>query len=345
MKAIGYFEAGSIDRENSLQDNDIPEPSMKSNDLLVRVSAVSVNPVDAKVRLNRQPQGGAFEVLGWDAVGVVQAIGAEAQGFSVGDRVYYAGAINRPGSNAELQAVDARLVGKAPLTLGDADTAALPLTAITAWELLFERLGAHEGEGEGRTLLIIGAAGGVGSLLIQLARKLTKLQIIATASRTDSQEWCRSMGAHAVIDHHQPMLAQLQALGIEQVELVASLTHTDKHWRQIIEMAAPQGRVGLIDDPAEPLDVMMLKRKSLSLHWELMFTRSLFQTKDMYRQGQLLSRVAQLVDEQVLRSSASLVLSPINAHNLRQAHKQIESQSTIGKTVLAGGFESKSGRA
>lgn len=339
MKAIGYFEAGSIEQNNALVARNIPPPTVLAHDLLVKVMAMSVNPVDAKVRKNRQPAEGALEVLGWDAVGIVQNVGNDVTSFVPGDRVYYAGAINRAGANAELQCVDARITSKAPLTLSDAESAALPLTAITAWELLFDRLGVPEGGGHGQTLLIIGGAGGVGSMLIQLARTLTRLKVIATASRPETQAWCRAMGAHEVINHHKPLQSQLSALGISGVRYIASLNHTDEHWQQLVDAAAPQGRIALIDDPTKPLDVMALKRKSLSLHWELMFTRSLFQTDDMIKQGEILSHVASLIDTGRLRSTVNLILSPINADNLRRAHALIESNTTCGKIVLHGGFE------
>lgn len=336
MKAVGYTQAGSIDRDDALLDLDLPVPEPGPTDLRVKVAAVSVNPVDTKVRKNRAPKPGAPEVLGWDAVGVVDALGAEASGFAVGDRVFYAGSIQRPGTNSEFHLVDAAIVGHAPRTLSDAEAAALPLTAITAWELLFDRLGVAEGGGAGQHLLVIGGAGGVGSILIQLARRLTGLTVVATASRPETQAWCRELGAHHVIDHARPFAPQLAEAGIGGVELVASLTQTDQHWASIVEVAAPQGRVGLIDDPAKPLDVMALKRKSLSLHWELMFTRSLFRTADMAAQGALLGRVAKLVDEGRLRTTLSETLAPIDATNLKKAHALVETGRSRGKIVLVG---------
>ena len=266
----------------------------------------------------------------------MDAVGAEVRGFSVGDRVYYAGAITRPGTNAEYHLVDSRIVGHSPSTLSDAETAALPLTAITAWELLFDRLGVRENGGEGQSLLVIGASGGVGSILIQMARSLTRLTVIATAGRPESRDWCRELGAHHVIDHNQPFQPQLAEVGHKQVNYIASLTHTYQHWKSMVDAAVPQGRIALIDDPSEPLDVMALKSKSLSLHWELMFTRSLFETNDMAEQGQLLNRVAALVDVGKLRSTITQTLSPINAVNLREAHAKIESGHTQGKLVLSG---------
>ena len=252
MKAIGYTTAGNIDRNDALLDLELPLPQPGAHDLRVKVAAVSVNPVDTKVRKSRPASAEAPEVLGYDAVGVVDAIGSAVTEFAVGDRVYYAGAINRAGSNAEYQLVDARIVGRAPANLSDAEAAALPLTAITAWEMLFDRLGVAQGGGQGQHLLIIGAAGGVGSIMIQLARQLTGLTIIATASRSETQDWCRELGAHHVIDHSQPLAAQLQALGISGVAYSAVLTHSHEHWAAIAEVTAPQGKIGLIDDPAAP---------------------------------------------------------------------------------------------
>lgn len=336
MKAIAYTQHGlPISDPRALQDITlpIPSPSPGPRDLRVEVRAISVNPVDTKVR-----NGVAVDeprVLGWDAVGVVDAVGSEVSLFQPGDAVFYAGAIGRPGSNAEYQLVDERIVGHKPASLDDAAAAALPLTAITAWELLFDRLRIPEGGGEGQTLLVIGAAGGVGSILIQLARQLTQLTVIGTASRPETQDWVYALGAHHVIDHSQPLADGLQRLGINAVAHVASLTHTDQHYDQIVAVLAPQGQLALIDDPGQ-LDVMALKRKSLSLHWESMFTRSSFNTPDLQRQHDLLERVAALVDAGVLRTTLGEHYGRINAANLRQAHALIESQRARGKLVLEG---------
>jgi zinc-binding alcohol dehydrogenase family protein len=336
MKAVGYLEAGAIDRAAALIDLELPVPEPGPRDLRVKVAAVSVNPVDTKVRRSRAPRPGAPEVLGWDAVGVVDAVGAAVTGFAPGERVYYAGVINRPGSNAEYHLVDERIVGRAPRSATDAQAAALPLTAITAWELLFDRLGVPEGGGAGEHLLVIGGAGGVGSILIQLARQLTGLTIIATASRPQTQAWCKELGAHHVIDHRAPLAPQLAAAGVPAVELTASLTQTDQHWKAIVEAAAPQGKIALIDDPATPLDIMPLKRKSLALCWELMFTRPLFDTADVAEQGKLLDRVAAMVDAGQLRSTLTESHSPIDAANLKAAHALLESGTARGKLVLTG---------
>lgn len=338
MKAVAYLQSLPIDHADALLDADLPEPTASGRDLRVRVSAISVNPVDTKIRRGVTPTGGQPKVLGWDAVGVVDAVGEAVTLFKPGDRVWYAGEVTRAGSNAEWQCVDERLVGRAPATLSDAQAAALPLTSVTAWELLFDRFGVTP-ETRG-TLLVIGGAGGVGSILIQLARQLTSLDVVATASRPATQDWVRQLGAHQVIDHRQPLAAQVQRLvdggQIVPVTHVASLTQTDQHWDQIVELIAPQGQIGLIDDPAAPLDVMQLKRKSLSLHWELMFTRSLFHTADMQRQHDLLDQVADLVDGGRLRSTLGQHFGTINAANLKRAHALIESGAACGKLVLEG---------
>jgi len=334
MKAVAYTEHGLPIRDpRALQDITLPIPQPGPRDLRVAVRAISVNPVDTKVR-----NGVAvteLRVLGWDAVGIVDAVGDEVTLFQPGDAVFYAGAIGRPGSNAEYQLVDERIVGHKPASLDDAAAAALPLTAITAWELLFDRLRIPEGGGEGQTLLVVGAAGGVGSILVQLARQLTRLTVIGTASRPDTQDWVYGLGAHHVIDHSQPLTDGLQRLGIAEVSHVASLTHTDQHYDQIVAALAPQGQLALIDDPGQ-LDVMALKRKSLSLHWESMFTRSSFNTPDLDRQHALLERVAALVDAGVLRTTLGEHYGRINAANLRQAHALIESHRARGKLVLEG---------
>ena len=336
MKAIGYRNNGTIDRADALIDLELPRPTPSGRDLLVEVQAVSVNPVDTKVRKSAAPEAGQARILGFDAVGIVRAVGPEASLFNVGDAVWYAGALDRPGSNSEFHLVDERIVGKKPGSLSPADAAALPLTAITAWELLFDRLQVPRTSNAPAALLVVGAAGGVGSILLQLARQLTGLTIIATASRPETRDWVTKMGAHHVIDHRQPLAAQVAALDIPPVMYVASLTNTEQHYAQIVELLAPQGKLALIDDPAEPIDVRLLKRKSISLHWELMFTRSLFQTADMSAQHTLLNEVATLVDQGRIRSTAQKNLGSINAANLKEAHRLIESGSTIGKIVLAG---------
>ncbi len=337
MKAVAYYHSLPADHTDALQDAELPAPTPGPRDLLVEVKAISVNPVDTKIRRNVAPSDGDAKVLGWDASGIIKAVGSEVSLFQPGDRVYYAGAINRAGANSELHVVDERIVGHMPKSLPFAEAAALPLTAITAWELLFERLQVTQGNtDQGQSLLIVGAAGGVGSVLVQLARQLTGLTVIGTASRPETQAWVRELGAHHVIDHRQPLSEELKRIGINQVTHVASLTQTDQHFAQLVEALAPQGRLALIDDPEQPLDIMQLKRKSLSLHWELMFTRSLFETADMIEQHHLLNRVAELVDAGTLRTTLGEHFGSINAANLRRAHALLESGTAKGKIVLEG---------
>jgi zinc-binding alcohol dehydrogenase family protein len=335
MKAVGYFASLPITDTASLQDLIVPDPTPRARDLLVRVAAIAVNPVDTKIRGRRPAVGDLPEIIGWDAVGVVEEVGHDVTLFKVGDRVWYAGELNRPGANSELHAIDERLAALAPTTLSDQDAAAMPLTAITAWEMLFDRLGVAKGGGEGQALLVVGGAGGVGSILIQLARQLTKLRIIATASRPESIQWCMDLGADAVIDHRQPFVAQLGEHGLDGVEFVAALTHTGEHFEEIVASLHPQGHICVIDDPAT-LDVVPLKTKSIALHWELMYTRSLFQTADMGEQGRLLGEVAAMIDAGQVRTTAGEHMGIINAENLRRAHALLESGRAVGKVTLAG---------
>jgi NADPH:quinone reductase len=336
MRAVAYREPGPIDRADALLDVDLPRPVPTGRDILVAVQAVSVNPVDAKVRTAASPFDGRSErVLGWDAAGVVAAIGPEVSRFKVGDAVFYAGDISRDGSNAEYQLVDERIVGHRPTSIGAAEAAALPLTAITAWETLFDRLRVQDQPSGGASaILIIGGAGGVGSVAIQIARARTDLTVIATASRPETEAWVRELGAHHVLDHGTSLTPQLADLGISPA-FVFSTTHTDRHLVDIAELIAPQGRFALIDDPAH-LDIIGFKRKAVSVHWELMFTRSLFRTSDMAEQGLLLDAVAGLVDAGVMRTTLTERMSPINAANLTDAHRRIESGTTRGKIVLEG---------
>jgi len=333
MKAIVYDKAGlPIEDPRALYEMELPRPEPQARDLLVRIEAIAVNPVDSKLRLGVQPN--VPRVLGWDAVGTVEAVGEAVELFKVGDKVWYAGDITRQGSYAEYGIVDERIAGHRPKSLKTADAAALPLTSITAWELLFDRLRIPEGGGQQQSLLVIGASGGVGSILIQLARKLTGLTVIGTASRPESQKWVTDLGAHLVIDHSQPLQPQLTAVGIQQVDHVISLTHTDSYYAQIVELLKPEGQLALIDDPAT-LDAMPLKRKSISLHWEFMFTRSMYRAADMIEQHKLLDRVAALLDEGVLKTTVGEHYGDITVDNLRRAHAALESNKTVGKIVLA----------
>ncbi|HWW68562.1 MAG TPA: zinc-binding alcohol dehydrogenase family protein [Duganella sp.] len=336
MKAVAYRKSLPIDHPDSLLDIELPAPQARGHDLLVEVKAISVNPVDVKIRANVAPDDGDAKIIGWDAAGVVKAVGPDVTLFKPGDEVWYAGALNRPGTNSELHLVDERIVGHKPKNLDFAKAAALPLTAITAWELLFERLEvSRDKAAQGKSLLVIGAAGGVGSILVQLARQLTGLTIIGTASRPDTAAWVTELGAHHVIDHGKPLNEEIARLGLPPVTYVASLNQTDHHWNAIAELVAPQGKVALIDDPAA-IDVRLLKRKSVSLHWEFMFTRSMFATADIQKQHQLLNDVASLVDTGVLKTTLAERFGTINAANLKRAHALLESNRAKGKIVLEG---------
>lgn len=335
MKAIAYQQANAITSNPTLVDIEIQPPIAQGYDLLVRVQAISVNPVDTKIRKNVSAEPDQWKVLGWDAVGIVEAIGDKVSNFEVGDQVWYAGALNRQGSNSEFQLVDERIVGHKPKSLNAEQAAALPLTTITAWEMLFDRLQIPKVAAENTTILVIGGAGGVGSITIQLLKQLTNLTIISTASRSETKAWVEQLGADYVLDHRQSLAEQIKLLDLTAPKYVFSTTQTDQHLADIAELIAPQGHFGLIDDP-ETLDIKIFKSKSVSVYWEFMFTRSMFETEDMIKQSELLNQVAQLIDDGQIKTTVSQVLSPINATNLIKAHQQIESGSTKGKIVLHG---------
>lgn len=332
MKAVGYTAPGPAD---VLTDVEIDKPRADGRDLLVQVRAVSVNPVDTKIRANR-PVDVPMAVIGWDAAGEVAEVGPEVTEFAVGDKVWYAGAINRPGTNSEFHLVDERIVGRQPTSISDAEAAALPLTTLTAWEMLFDRLKVTDPvPGAAPAVVIIGGAGGVGSIAIQLLRARTDLTVIATASRPETQAWCTELGAHHVINHRLPLGEQLAETGVSEPGFVFSTTHTEQYLTQIAELIAPQGRFGLIDDPAE-LDIKVFKPKSVSTHWEFMYTRSLFETPDIAQQNHILNEVSAMIDAGTIRSTATETIGAINAANLQAAHTLIESGKARGKLVLEG---------
>jgi zinc-binding alcohol dehydrogenase family protein len=336
MKAVGYYKSGPISAPDSLVDLELPVPEPGPRDLRVRVHAVSMNPVDTKVRVRSAPPEGQAKVLGFDASGVVEAAGSDVTLFRPGDEVFYAGALQRPGTNSEFHLVDERIVGLKPATLSHAEAAAMPLTSLTAWELLFDRMRVPFGDKTSRgTLLVINGAGGVGSILIQIARRLTGLRVVATASRPETIEWVRRMGAHDVIDHRKPLDAELKAIGIEGVEYVAGLTASDRHAAAIAELVAPEGHVVLIDDP-DSFDIVPFKRKSVTVGWELMFTRSLYDTATLGEQGRILNEVSGLLDAGLLRTTLAHEGGAINAANLKRLHENTESGSALGKQVLVG---------
>lgn len=329
MKAIAVIN-------NRLQDVDLPQPQPAEHDLIVKVEAISVNPVDTKVRKG-QAADAEPRVLGWDVAGTVTAVGSAVSRFKVGDQVYYAGSLVRPGANSEYHAVDERIVGSKPASLSMEQAAALPLTSITAWEALFDRLGIdRNGADAGKRILLIGGAGGVGSIAIQLAAKLAKLDVIATASRPESAEWCRALGAAHIVDHTGDIPAQLRAQGLADVDYILCMNNTDGHFAAMAEAIAPQGKICTIVENKAPLAVDPLFRKSATLVFELMFTRSMFGTADMVKQHELLNEVAALIDAGTLRTTVGDVAGAINAANLTRVHGLLEGGRTIGKIVLSG---------
>lgn len=334
MRAVAYT-APTAQGMKPLTDIELPKPVPAGRDILVAVRAISVNPVDTKVRKRVTPSAGEWKVLGWDAAGVVVGVGPGVTRFKAGDEVYYAGDINRPGANAEFHLVDERIVGRKPKSLDWAAAAALPLTTITAWEAMFDRLDVKRAVPGASSLLVIGAAGGVGSIAVQLARKLTDLTVIGTASRPETRAWVADLGAHHVIDHTRPLTEELARLKLPAPGFVLSTTHTADHLPQIVELIAPQGRFALIDDPAT-LDIVPLKRKSVSVHWEFMFARPVHQTADILQQAALLDEVSRLVDAGTIRTTIAENFGPVTAANLSRAHALIESDKARGKIVLEG---------
>ena len=337
MKAVALLKYLPITHPDSLLDIELPKPQAKGRDLLVAMKAVAVNPVDTKVRAPKDKTETAPRVLGWDAAGIVESAGPEVALFKSGDAVFYAGDITRQGSNSEFQLVDERIVGRKPVTLGFAEAAALPLTAITAWEGLFDRLHiSPESADKGKRLLIVGGAGGVGSIAIQIAKRVAGLSVITTASRPETAAWCRELGADEVVDHRGDLAANLKAKGIEAVDYILCCNDTDQHFPALARLIAPQGIICTIVENARPLSVELLKSKSAAFAWEFMFARSMFQTPDMIEQHRLLNRVAELIDAGILRTTLKGVLGPINAATLKQAHAELESGKAIGKLVLEG---------
>ena len=332
MKAISYIDGMDHGFQNPLVDIEKAMPSLKDRDLLVRIKAISVNPVDTKVRRNSVVAGN-MRILGWDAVGEVIEVGSGVQHFKVGDQVWYAGDLTRDGSNAEYQAVDERIVSLKPQSLSNAEAAALPLTAITAWEMLFDRFNVDLDQSD--NILVIGGAGGVGSIAIQLLKAKTNLKVIATASREETKAWVKSLGADYVIDHTEDLNTQIKALGLDAPRYIFSTNQTETYLPQISKLIAPQGKFGLIDDP-KLLDIGEFKSKSVSVHWEFMFTRSMFNTIDIEQQSQLLHQVAELVDNHRIKTTLNQTLGKINAKNLKLAHELIESGRAKGKIVLEG---------
>ena len=335
MKAVALTRYLPIDDPDSFLDVDLPKPVPEGRDLLVSVKAVSVNPVDTKVRAPKDAVEETPRVLGWDAAGIVDAVGPDVTLFKPGDEVYYAGDITRAGSNSEYQLIDERIVGVKPKTLGFAEAAALPLTTLTAYESFFDRLGIDpNGGNKGESILIIGAGGGVGSIGIQLA-KAAGLRIIATASRPETSAWVTELGADHVVNHREDMVSQVRAIGLETVDHIA-IFNDMRHWETAVELIRPQGGIVTIDDTHLPMPMDKMKMKAASLHWEFMFARAMFQTPDMIEQHKLLTHVAGEIDAGRIRTTLDTVLSPINAENMRKAHALVETGTAKGKIVLEG---------
>jgi NADPH2:quinone reductase len=337
MKAVGFYKYLPIDDPEALLDVEVEQPQPSGRDLLIDVKAISVNPVDTKRRAAGPRPATELKILGWDAAGVVAATGPNAEIFRPGDKVYYAGSNQRPGANSQLHAVDERIVGSKPSNLSFAEAAAMPLTTITAWEALFERMSVSKsGADAGKSLLILGGAGGVGSIAIQLAKKLARLKVIASASRTDSAAWARGLGADVVVDHAKPLPEQMAALGIPEADYVLCCNNTDEVFPALPRLVAPQGRICSIVRTTKPVELAILQEKSVSFSWEGMFTRSTFQTRDMLAQHELLEDAAGLLETGVLVTTMRENLGRICAANLRLAHQRIEHGHTIGKIVLEG---------
>ncbi len=335
MKAVALTYYLPVDNPKAFLDVDLPKPAALGRDLLVSVKAVSVNPVDTKVRRPKSKVEDPPRVLGWDASGIVEAVGPEVTLFKAGDEVYYAGDITRSGSDAEFQLVDERIVGFKPKSLGFAEAAALPLTTLTAYEAFFDRLGIdRDGGDKEQSVLIIGAGGGVGSIAIQLA-KTAGLVVIATASRPETTSWIKELGADHVVNHREPMVEQVRALGFQHVDHIA-IFNDMRHWETAVELIRPQGGIVSIDETDLPMPMEGMKMKSASFHWEFMFARAMHQTPDMIEQHKLLTWVAEEIDAGRIRTTVNKVFTPINAANMREAHRLVETGTAKGKIVLEG---------
>lgn len=343
MRAVGLYKYLPIEHPESLLDVEIPKPEARGRDLLVRVKAVSVNPVDTKVRSPKDKVETEPKILGWDAAGVVEAVGPEVSLLAVGDEVYYAGSITRPGCNAEYHLVDERIAARKPRTLSFKEAAAMPLTTLTAWEALFDRMGVARQSAAGRapeSLLVIAGAGGVGSIAIQIAKKLAGMRVIATASRPETEAWCRELGADDVIDHGKPFADELTRIGAgpDSLDFILCAANTEKHLQNMLAAIKPQGRICLIVGVKgnQPVPINELQSKSVAICWELMFTRAMYETPDMQAQHDILEETARLLDDGTFRHTMKEDFGPLDAESLRRAHARLESGSMIGKLVLGG---------
>ncbi len=338
MKAIGIYQYLPASDPDCFAEIDLEKPQPSHRDLLIKVKAVSVNPVDYKIRQSVKEKRVTPSILGWDAAGIVEQVGDRVSLFKPGDEVYYAGSITRPGSNSEYQLVDERIVGKKPATLSFSEAAALPLTTITAWESLFERLGIEPQQtpkNQASKVLIIGGAGGVGSIAIQLAAQVAGLQVIATASRKESIDWCFKMGSNYCIDYHEPFASSLENIAVKEVDYILCFNDTERHFKDMADVIKPQGKICSIVEAKNPLDMNLIKSKSVTFAWEFMFTKSMYETDDIQSQHELLNQVADLVDRGILKTTMTQNLGSLNAINLAKAHALLESGKTIGKLVLS----------
>jgi NADPH2:quinone reductase len=335
MKAIGFKTSLPIDKEDSFMEFEIPKPIPGAHDLLVKIQAVSVNPVDFKIRQNSAKETvlETPKIIGWDAVGIVEAVGNQVSLFKVGDEVYYAGDLTKQGSNAEYQIIDERIVGRKPKSLSVEQAAAMPLTGLTAWEILFDRIRINPEKDKGKSILIIGGAGGVGSVAIQLAKKVAGLTVIATASRPESIKWCKEQGADFVVNHKN-LIEEVRNAGFQQVDFILDFVDVNQYWNAFVELIKPQGHIGSISDPVENVNLRQLKGKSVSFHWELMFTRSMFQTEDMIEQHYILNELADLLDNGTIQSTLKTTLNGLTVSNFKKAHELLESGTTIGKIAI-----------
>ncbi|WP_231424199.1 MULTISPECIES: zinc-binding alcohol dehydrogenase family protein [Pedobacter] len=334
MKAIGFRKSLPISEEESFISFETEKPEARGRNLLVKIIAISVNPVDYKVRQSSAKDKvlEQTKVIGWDAVGIVEDTGSEVTLFEKGDHVYYAGDITKSGSNAEYQLVDERIVGRKPKNLSWAEAAAMPLTLLTVWELFFDRIRINQSD-SGKSLLIIGGAGGVGSIAIQIAKRIAGLTVIATASRAESQEWCKQQGADFVVNH-QNLVEEVQQAGFQQVDFIVDFVDVNMYWDAMVTLIKPQGQIGSISDPVESVNLKALKGKSVSFHWELMFTRSMFQTEDMSRQHHILNQAATLFENGTITSTINQCFFGFSTENLKRAHGLLESGKSIGKIVI-----------
>ena len=335
MKAIGFKTSLPISENESLIAFETPVPQPKERDLLVKIKAISVNPVDFKIRQNSAKDTvlETPKVIGWDAVGIVEAVGEGVTFFKTGDEVYYAGDLTRSGSNAEYQLIDERIVGLKPTSLTDAEAAAMPLTALTAWESLYDRIRISKQKDKGKSILIIGGAGGVGSIAIQLAKKISGLKVITTASRPETKEWCKAMGADVVVDHKN-LVEEVRAAGFKEVDCILDFVDLNSYWDDLVELIKPQGHIVSITGSATPIALNKLKNKSVTFSWELMYTRSMYQTDDMEQQHHILNELAKLFDNGTLKTTLNQTLKGFTVENLKEAHRLLESGKTIGKVVI-----------